>query len=74
MLSRNSVYTIEIDSQGNKWFGTEGGGVSRYDDTNWITFTKNNGLGWDYIYSMAIDAEGNKWFGYYNGVTKLIDH
>jgi len=33
-LANNSVRSIVIDSQGNKWFGTSGGGVSKFDGTN----------------------------------------
>jgi ligand-binding sensor domain-containing protein len=70
MLCSNYVYAIAIDSAGNKWFGTQGG-VSKFDGTNWTTYTKEDGLVDNSVDAIAIDAEGNKWFGTYHGVSKF---
>ena len=37
-FANNNVAGIAIDAQGNKWFATNGGGVSKFDGTNWTTF------------------------------------
>ena len=51
-------------TQGNKWFGTDNGGVAKFDDINWTVYTtSNSGLPENDVFSIAIDAEGNKWFG-----------
>jgi hypothetical protein len=46
------------------WFGTEGG-VSRYDGTNWKSFTREDGLVDDLVRAILEDREGNLWFGTY---------
>ncbi|MDO9257589.1 MAG: two-component regulator propeller domain-containing protein [Bacteroidales bacterium] len=69
-LCSRDVYSIAIDTLGNKWFGT-GGGVSKFDGINWTTYTTANGLASNYVYSIAIDAKGNKWFGTSGGVSKF---
>ncbi|MFC1558813.1 two-component regulator propeller domain-containing protein [candidate division KSB1 bacterium] len=66
------VYAVAIDSNGNKWFGTEYG-VCKYDGTNWTTYTTANGLADNDVRSIAIDEQGNKWFGSYNGGVSKFD-
>ena len=43
-LANNNVYSITEDKMGNLWFGTHGGGVSRYDGKSFTTFTTAQGL------------------------------
>ena len=67
-LANNNVKSIAIDSSGNKWFGTYGYGVSKYNGINWTTYnTSNSGLPGNYITSMAVDSSDNKWFGTHSG-------
>ena len=40
------VYGLDIDQQGRVWFGTEGG-VSRFDGSEWRSWTHKDGLGGD---------------------------
>jgi PKD domain len=56
------IDAIAIDAQGNKWFGTNGGGVSKFDGATWSTYTTANGLAGNSVSSIAIDGQGNKWF------------
>ncbi len=71
-LMDDDVLSIAIDSQGNKWVGTYGGGVSKFDGTTWITYTTgNSGLVSDEVRSISIDSQGNKWVGTYGGVSKF---
>jgi ligand-binding sensor domain-containing protein len=73
-LANNYVTAIAIDLQGNKWFGTWGGGVSKFDGKNWTTYTKIDGLADKWVTSIAIDAQNNKWFGTGGeGVSKFDD-
>jgi ligand-binding sensor domain-containing protein len=62
---------IAVDSKGNKWFGTGGGGVSEFDGSNWTSYTTNSGLVNNYVTAVAIDAHGNKWFGTTGGISKF---
>jgi ligand-binding sensor domain-containing protein len=38
-LLSNGIYSLKVDAQGNKWIGTYGGGLTRYDGRQWLTFT-----------------------------------
>ena len=69
-LAENWVNTISEDSQGNLWFGTENGGVSRYDEDRWTTFTTTDGLASNYVNAISEDREGNLWFGTPGGVSR----
>ena len=68
-LPNNSVPSIAIDGSGDKWFGTFGGGVSKFDgDTTWTTYnTSNSGLADNSVLAIAIDGSGNKWIGTLGG-------
>lgn len=72
-LFNNKIYSIAIDSQGNKWFGTWGGGVSKFDGSTWTTY-KTNGVSSCDVRSIAIDQQGNKWFGTDCGVSEFIEN
>ena len=70
-LADNYVISSATDSQGNKWFGTNGGGVSKFDGTSWTNYNTSNGLADNYVFAIAVDQQGNKWFATNNGVSKL---
>ena len=68
-LIHNYVNAICIDSQGNKWFATNGG-ASKFDGTSWTSYgTPAYPLSSNFILSMGIDPQGNKWFGTNSGIT-----
>ena len=67
------VRSIAIDQQGNKWFGTYGRGVSKFDGSTWTTY-KTNGVSSCDVRSIAIDQQGNKWFGTDCGVSEFIEN
>lgn len=59
------------DKDGNLWFGTQGGGVSKYDGKSFTNFNIDNGLSENFITSILEDSDGNVWFGTTeNGVSK----
>ena len=43
-LANEYVFAVGLDRKGNKWFGTNAGGVSRYKDGQWKTFFPMHGL------------------------------
>jgi len=61
------------DHLGNLWFGTSGGGVSRYDGKSFANFTTDQGLIHNHIVSIAEDREGNLWFGTFGGGVSRYD-
>jgi ligand-binding sensor domain-containing protein len=52
-LSQNPDTTI--------WIGTFGNGITKYDGTNWQSFTTENGLPGNYILSQTVSADGQLW-------------
>lgn len=67
-LANEYVFSVGIDTQGYKWFGTNAGGASRYKDGKWKTYFPMHGLADYWIYSFANDKSGNLWIGTWAGV------
>lgn len=61
-LCNNHVRSILEDSWGNYWFGTSGGGVSKFSWQRFERFGAAQGLGSDYIFSICPDTSGF-WIG-----------
>jgi ligand-binding sensor domain-containing protein/two-component sensor histidine kinase len=59
-LEAHSVFSSFEDKTGNLWFGTHGGGVTRFDGKSAVTFT---GLECNDVRAFAEDADGNLWLG-----------
>jgi ligand-binding sensor domain-containing protein len=69
-----NIQVMVIDAEGNIWFGSagpNGGGITKFDGTNFITYTTSNGLIDNNVHAIAIDSEDNKWFGTPEGVSKF---
>ncbi len=62
-LALDGISCSMMDSKGNLWFGTWGGGISRYDGKSFTNFSVDQGLVSSLILSIAEDADGNLWFG-----------
>ncbi len=65
-LSQSTVYTIELDSQGFMWFGTDDG-LNRYDGYSITVFKHNdadsNSISDNTILCLLNDKKGNLWIG-----------
>jgi ligand-binding sensor domain-containing protein len=60
--------------RGNKWIGTDGGGLAKFDGVNWTVYnTSNSGLPGNSVNAIAIDGQGNKWIGTYGGGLAKFD-
>lgn len=64
------IKTIAIDSQGNKWC-SNGVGVSKFDGTDWTTYTTREGLPANEVSCIVADQQGNIWVGTTNGLSKF---
>jgi len=69
-LALDAIYCTFIDKLGNLWFGTYGGGVSRYDGRSFTNFTSAQGLVNDAVRSIVEDNYGNLWFGTNRGISR----
>ncbi len=72
-LANNNVRSILEDKQGNLWFSTGGGGISRYDGKSFINYTIAQGLSNNYLRCIFEDKNGNLWFGSWNGGVSCFD-
>jgi ligand-binding sensor domain-containing protein/serine phosphatase RsbU (regulator of sigma subunit) len=62
-LALSGIGCAMKDSKGNLWFGTSGGGVSRYDGKSFCNYTTVHGLANNTIFSLYEDKNRNIWIG-----------
>ena len=67
-LANEYVFAIFVDSHGNKWFGTNGGGASRLNNGQWQTYFPMHGLADYWVYSFGEQSNGDVWIGTWDGV------
>jgi ligand-binding sensor domain-containing protein/serine phosphatase RsbU (regulator of sigma subunit) len=58
-LILDAIANIFCDSKGNIWFGTPGGGLSRFDGKLFTNFTTLNGLKGNNVRYITEDSKGN---------------
>ena len=68
-LALSSISCCVKDNKGILWFGTGGGGCSRYDGKKFQTLNTTNGLINNIVYCIFQDSKGNYWFGTDGGVS-----
>ncbi|PLX03527.1 MAG: hypothetical protein C0594_10305 [Marinilabiliales bacterium] len=65
------VYNIVSDNNGTVWMSYDGaGGLTKFDGTNWTSYTLADGLPSENIFDMDIDNSGNLWIATDAGVAK----
>ena len=67
-LAQSQVAAIFQDRQGYLWFGTYGGGVSRYDGIAFVNFSTREGLSNNIVYAIHQDKAGVLWFATEGGL------
>ncbi len=64
---------IVIDQNDNKWIGTAGGGLAKFDGTNWEVYTHaNSGLPANGVLSLALEGE-TLWIGTGSGLARFAE-
>ncbi len=61
-LSNNYIYHVFIDSKGNKWFATDGSGISKLEDSVFHNYDSIPGLEKNIVYTITEDIFGHIWF------------
>lgn len=73
-LSITTVNVVIQDQENNLWFGSDGGGILRFNNPAIANFTQDDGLSGNIIMSVLQDANGGYWFSSYrNGLTHIVD-
>jgi ligand-binding sensor domain-containing protein len=62
-LPQSQIYSIYQDSQGYLWFGTYGGGLSRFDGINFENYNEERGLSCSFVRSIAEYENGTLLIG-----------
>lgn len=70
-LANEYVFAIHVDKDENKWFGTNGGGVSRYNNGEWQVLFPMHGLADYWVYSFGQQDDGGFWIGTWAGVNYI---
>ena len=69
-LANEYVFAIGVAPGGAVWFGTNGGGASRWKDGDWQTFFPMHGLADYWVYSFDFDDRGRVWIGTWDGANR----
>jgi len=72
-LPSDTVYTVFVDGE-VQWYGTFRGAAyhsTEMTKSDWVSYTRAEGLICDSVYAIAKDLSGNMWFGTHLGVSKL---
>ncbi|MBL0331055.1 MAG: SpoIIE family protein phosphatase [Bacteroidetes bacterium] len=70
-LAQSQVLSMCQDKNGNIWFGTNNGGVSKYDGNKFVNYTENDSLVNNVVFSIAETKNGNMLFGTNGGLSVL---
>jgi signal transduction histidine kinase/ligand-binding sensor domain-containing protein len=72
-LALDNITSSLLDNSGNLWFGTWGGGISRFDGMSFTNFNTVHGLSNNLVHCLALDADGNIWIGTDGGGISIYD-
>jgi ligand-binding sensor domain-containing protein/class 3 adenylate cyclase len=70
-LGSSIVNCIFQDSRGDIWFGTQSGGVSRFNGSTFKTYNQAKGLVGNDVTCITEDRDGNIWIGTSEGASKF---
>ena len=72
-LALDATSCSVMDKTGNLWFGTYGGGVSKYNGKSFTNYSTAQGLANNVVFSILEDKTGNLWFGTEGGGVSKYD-
>ena len=68
-LSQSQVLAVFQDDDGVMWFGTSGGGITKYDGNSYEYFTDKDGLADNVVFCIVKDKAGRILIGTNNGLS-----
>ncbi|HRH70823.1 MAG TPA: two-component regulator propeller domain-containing protein [Flavobacteriales bacterium] len=72
-LPMDDIMCGTLDRNGMLWFGTNGGGITRYDGRSFTNYSTADGLPDNVILSLLSDSQGNLWIGTSTGGLSKYD-
>lgn len=73
MLSDKLVFQFLEDRNGTMWFATDGNGIFKYENGEFLHLTSKNGLTDNNVADILEDKQGNIWIGTFNGGVSKYD-
>jgi len=71
-LPQSQIYSIYEDARGYIWFGTFGGGLSRFDGIDFVNYSEEQGLTCSFVRSIGQSPYGNLLVGTDEGLFVLV--
>src|SRR5215467_5981909 len=72
-LKQSYIWTLYEDQDGALWIGTAGGGISRYKNGKFTSYTTKEGLAHDRVGAIAGTKDGSLWIGTIGGLSRYKD-
>ncbi|MCP5047435.1 MAG: response regulator [bacterium] len=70
-LNESLILALVVDRNGVLWIGTDGGGLARYNEGTFTTYSIQEGLAGDHVTALCEDREGNLWIGTRGGLCRF---
>ncbi len=67
----NYIVALLEDREGDVWAGTWGAGLSRFDGSDWVSYTVDDGLPGNHVFMLHEDPDGVVWIGTSNGLARF---
>jgi ligand-binding sensor domain-containing protein len=67
----NYIVALEVDKDGVVWVGTWGGGLARFDGSEFKNYTVKDGLPSNHVFMLHEDKKGVLWVGTSNGMSQI---
>jgi ligand-binding sensor domain-containing protein len=77
-LYNNYIQDMCFDSKANIWIGMyadyiQEGGITKFDGTNWTSYSVADGMVNQLVHQLAVDKRDNIWIATGNGVSRFTD-
>lgn len=69
-LANEYVFHVTVGKAGDVWFGTNGGGISHFNNNQWKTYFPLHGLADYWVYS-AVERGAEVWIGTWAGLSQF---
>jgi ligand-binding sensor domain-containing protein len=70
-LTDNNIFCLTVSTDGSLWIGSEGGGLIRYRDGQFRSFSTADGLLNSFVRAVYQDSKGQIWVGTDNGLFRI---
>jgi ligand-binding sensor domain-containing protein/signal transduction histidine kinase len=72
-FSENNIFNLTVAQDGTLWIATEGGGLIRYKEGSFVSYTAKDGLLNDFVRTVYQDSKGVVWIGNDTGLFRFVN-